>query len=74
MGLRRREGVDLRDLDAAGLVRRWLPFQEQGVLSKRAGRWCLSDPDGMALSNRVLLEVVLWWEEQEEGDRIESSI
>ena len=74
VGLRRREGVDLRDLDAADLVRRWLPFQEQGVLSKRAGRWCLSDPDGMALSNRVLLEVVLWWEEQEVGDRIQSSI
>ena len=29
---------------------------------QRAGRWCLTDPEGMALSNQVLIEVILWWE------------
>ena len=25
-------------------------------------RWRLSDPEGMAVSNQVLVEVVEWWE------------
>ena len=68
VGLRRREGVDLSELDVdeadrASLERRWAPFLEDGLLQRRAGRWQLRDPDGMSLSNRVMLEVVLWWEE-----------
>ena len=68
VGLRRREGVDLSELDVdeaarASLERRWTPFIEDGLLQRRAGRWQLRDPDGMSLSNRVMLEVVLWWEE-----------
>ncbi len=67
VGMRRREGVDLEGmdlegLDPVGLIRRWQSFLERGVLQKRAGRWCLTDPEGMALSNQVLLEVLLWWE------------
>ena len=70
VGLRRREGVDLGELglDAharASLEDRWRPFLEEGLLLRRAGRWQLRDPEGMSLSNRVMLEVVLWWEEQE---------
>ena len=70
VGLRRREGVDLSELDVdeaarASLDRRWMPFIEAGLLRRRAGRWQLSDPEGMSLSNRVMLEVVLWWEELE---------
>ncbi len=42
---------------------RWQPFVERGWLQQRAGRWCLTDPEGMALSNQVLIEVILWWEE-----------
>ena len=68
VGLRRREGVDLSELDVdeaarASLERRWMPFIEAGLLQRRAGRWQLRDPEGMSLSNRVMLEVVLWWEE-----------
>ena len=67
VGMRRREGVDLEGmdfdgLDPVGLIRRWQSFLERGVLQKRAGRWCLTDPEGMALSNQVLLDVLLWWE------------
>ena len=70
VGLRRREGVDLSELDVdqaarASLERRWMPFIEAGLLQRRAGRWQLRDPEGMSLSNRVMLEVVLWWEELE---------
>lgn len=70
VGLRRREGVDLGELglDAharASLEDRWRPFLEEGLLRRRAGRWQLRDPEGMSLSNRVMLEVVLWWDEQE---------
>ena len=66
VGLRRREGVTLQGLDADALVRRWQPFVERGWLQRRAGRWCLTDPKGMALINQVLIEVILWWEEIEE--------
>ena len=70
VGLRRREGVDLAELQLsdrarASLERRWTPFLEEGLLLRRAGRWQLRDPEGMSLSNRVMLEVVLWWEEEE---------
>ena len=62
VGLRRREGVVLTGRDGQALEERWRPFVEQGLLQKCSGRWQLRDPEGMALSNRVLLEVVLWWE------------
>ncbi|MAI95584.1 MAG: radical SAM protein [Synechococcus sp. MED650] len=67
VGLRRREGVSLRDLNAEALERRWQPFLERGLLERRAGRWCLTDPEGMALSNQVLVELLLWWEECASG-------
>jgi len=63
VGLRRREGVTLQGLEADALLRRWQPFVERGWLQQQAGRWCLTDPKGMALSNQVLIEVILWWEE-----------
>ena len=62
VGLRRREGVVLAGRDTQDLEERWRPFLDQGLLQKCSGRWQLRDPEGMALSNRVLLEVVLWWE------------
>nr|WP_115092914.1 radical SAM family heme chaperone HemW [Synechococcus sp. UW106] len=66
VGLRRREGVTLHGFDADALVHRWQPFVERGWLQQRAGRWCLTDPEGMAVSNQVLIEVILWWEEVSE--------
>jgi putative oxygen-independent coproporphyrinogen III oxidase len=75
VGLRRREGVDLWRLaaesgwDAAtrerhlpDLERRWAAVQAQGLIERCGRRWRLSDPEGFALSNQVLVEVVCWWE------------
>ena len=69
VGLRREEGMDLGAFNLSSaqitaLEERWAPFLKEGLMQRRAGRWCLKDPEGMALSNRVLLEVVLWWESQ----------
>ena len=48
--------------DLPGLEARWQPFVGLGLMERMGRRWRLSDPDGMALSNQVLLEVVEWWE------------
>ena len=71
VGLRRREGVVLPIKQGEALEERWTPFLEQGLLQKRSGRWQLRDPEGMALSNRVLLEVVLWWESVQQPTSVE---
>ena len=78
VGLRREEGVDLRTFklrpaQIEALEQRWAPFLLEGLMQRRAGRWCLKDPEGMALSNRILLEVVLWWERLESVAAAESS-
>ena len=76
VGLRRREGVDLPGLAAAaalppraiaGLERRWQPFLSEGLLLREGPRWRLSDPEGLALSNAVLRELLAWWEEEGSG-------
>ena len=71
VGLRRREGVVLPIKQGEALEKRWTTFLEQGLLQKRSGRWQLRDPEGMALSNRVLLEVVLWWESVQQPTSVE---
>jgi oxygen-independent coproporphyrinogen-3 oxidase len=71
VGLRRREGVQLESLargaalPAAALValeQRWQPFLERGLLRRCGPRWRLCDPEGLALSNAVLRELLAWWE------------
>lgn len=71
VGLRRREGVHMPSLAAAsGLgaaalddLRRHLEsFEQRGLLRVEGPRWRLSDPEGLALSNAVLRELLLWWE------------
>ncbi len=75
VGLRRREGVrPLALLAAAGLAPataqraladlalRLQGFRRSGVLLLEGPRWRLSDPAGLALSNAVLRECLLWWE------------
>ena len=73
VGLRRREGVDLEALalqaglpapDLRGLQARWQPFLQQGWLRQEGNRWRLTDPQGLALSNAVLRELLAWWEEE----------
>jgi len=77
VGLRRREGVRLAELaDQAGvtsseledLLGRWQPYRERALLLQEGPRWRLSDPEGLALSNGVLRELVAWWEERGEVD------
>jgi oxygen-independent coproporphyrinogen-3 oxidase len=75
VGLRCHEGVDLWELarccgwneqrcslDLPALELRWQPFVERGLMERFGCRWRLSDPEGMAVSNQVLVEVVKWWE------------
>jgi putative oxygen-independent coproporphyrinogen III oxidase len=76
VGLRRREGVNLPALAAAhglaaadrsALQARMEPFLRQGLLRIEGPRWRLSDPEGLALSNGVLRELLDWcqaWEER----------
>lgn len=78
VGLRRREGVRLERLAAAAglgaaelasLLERWRPYRERGLLRAEGGRWRLSDPEGLALSNAVLRELLEWWEGRDGQDR-----
>ncbi|MEY3544628.1 MAG: radical family heme chaperone HemW [Cyanobacteriota bacterium] len=62
VGFRRREGVRI-DVPEA-LRRRWQPFVERGLLIEEGPRWRLRDPEGLALSNAVLRELLAWWEEE----------
>ena len=71
VGLRRREGVQAVDLARrAGLSSAELEalrchlgsFQQRGLLLVEGPRWRLSDPEGLALSNAVLRELLGWWE------------
>ena len=75
VGLRCHEGVDLWDLarrcgwderrcqsDLPALEARWQPFVDIGLMERLGRRGRLSDPEGMAVSNQVLVEVVERWE------------
>ena len=71
VGLRRREGVPMDQLarahglsvQALGSLRsRLAPFEESGLLRVEGPRWRLTDPAGLALSNAVLRELLVWWE------------
>ena len=46
---------------------------EAGWLVIEGARWRLSDPDGLALSNGVLRELLAWWQEQLDGPAPQSS-
>jgi oxygen-independent coproporphyrinogen-3 oxidase len=76
VGLRRREGVPLRqmlgqlglDSQAESELRlRLAAFEQRGLLRVEGGRWRLQDPEGLALSNAVLRDVLQWWQEQRPG-------
>ncbi len=75
VGLRRREGINLKkllkdlgwndiqiDKDLINLKNR-LKYQiEIGLIKERDYRFYLTDPDGMDLSNQIIVEILIWWE------------
>ena len=72
VGLRRREGVAMAPLARrqgvsaaalAALRARLQPFAERGLLRIEGPRWRLEDPQGLALSNAVLREILDWWDD-----------
>ena len=76
VGLRRREGVNLRALAAShglapaeidDLALRLEPWIRRGLLLLEGPRWRLRDPEGLALSNAVLRELLAWWQERPAG-------
>ncbi|WP_259738407.1 radical SAM family heme chaperone HemW [Synechococcus sp. CS-205] len=78
VGLRRREGVNLHHLaEAAGLcaadrasLKRWMaPWRQRGLLLVEGQRWRLADPEGLALSNAVLRELLAWWEARQRPEQ-----
>ena len=86
VGLRRREGVAMEPLLAlqgwgpqevarqvAQLRQRLAAPMEAGWLVIEGARWRLSDPEGLALSNGVLRELLAWWQEQLDGSGRQSS-
>ena len=44
------------------LAQRLEPFRQRGLLRIVGQRWQLSDPEGLALSNAVLREMLSWWD------------
>ncbi len=75
VGLRRREGVHILELAKQSgwtqqecdenfklLDKYWLKFLKDGYLIKKNGRYFLSNPKGMQISNQILIEMYLWWD------------
>jgi oxygen-independent coproporphyrinogen-3 oxidase len=72
VGLRRREGVAMNPLARrhgvsaaalAALRARLQPFEQRGLLRIEGPRGRLEDPQGLALSNAVLREILDWWDD-----------
>ena len=75
IGLRRREGVHLEELaknvgwtqkecdkNLKLLDKYWLNFLKEGYILRKNGRYFLSDPKGMQISNQILIQMFLWWD------------
>ncbi len=76
IGLRRREGIHFEELaKRSGWTHKkckknlelleknfWLTFLKEGYLLKENGRFFLSDPKGMLVSNQILIQMFMWWD------------
>ena len=75
IGLRRREGVHFEELarnvgwsqtecdkNLKLLEKFWINYLKDGSLLRKNGRYFLSDPRGMQISNQVLIQMFLWWD------------
>ena len=75
LGMRLKEGVDIYKLfknqnwdkltfekNLTKLIQQWDKFLESGLLIRRGNRFFLSDPNGMNLSNQILIAMFQWWD------------
>ncbi|MBO8232476.1 radical SAM protein [Prochlorococcus marinus str. MU1402] len=75
LGLRLKEGVDIYKLfkeqnwedkrfksNFRKLLNEWERFLESGLLVMKGNRFFLSDPNGMELSNQILISMFKWWD------------
>jgi len=75
LGLRLKEGVDIKEVfkeqnwgnkkfesNFSKLVEEWERFLESGLLLRKGNRFFLSEPNGMELSNQVLVSMFKWWD------------
>ena len=75
IGLRRREGVHIEELAKYSgwtdekcnkklrlLKTNWQDFLDKGFLIDKNGRFFLSDPNGMQISNQILVQMFIWWD------------
>ena len=76
LGLRLKEGIDIYkffeeqnwenkklESNLRKLLSKWERFLESGLLVKNGNRFFLSDPQGMELSNQILIFMFEWWDE-----------
>ena len=45
------------------LLKEWEKFLESGLLVRKGNRFFLSDPEGMELSNQILISMFKWWDD-----------
>ena len=75
VGLRRREGIDFKRLverfnweadvlekNLNSLKMKWQYALERGWIKQNGYRFYLTDPEGMEISNQILVDMLLWWE------------
>ena len=75
LGLRLKEGVNIKklfneqnwdkktsEINLKNLLKEWDQFLESGLLLKKGNRYFLSDPQGMELSNQIIISMFKWWE------------
>ena len=76
LGLRLKEGINIYKIlkeqnwdkkkfenNLNKLLKEWERFLETGLLVRKGNRFFLSDPEGMELSNQVLISMFKWWDE-----------
>ena len=75
LGMRLKEGVNIykliseqnwdnkkSEIALQKLLKEWERFLESGLLIKNGNRFFLSNPQGMELSNQILISMFKWWE------------
>ena len=76
LGLRTKEGINLKKLFKeegwdedkskkcmSMLLKSWAIYRDDNLLLNEGYRFFLSDPEGMELSNQILIAMFNWWEQ-----------